>query len=168
MSENKRHLELAVVKVDGDLVTFRIAEQTHRGNSFCGKGKIFEASNGYCIASVDILRLDDVSFCDPRKYLHVEGELYKGASTLFAHGRDFMRIMEAVNEYNETNGNGYEKSWPQKGDKYYFINSDSAILEWNYTHNCTDEMRSSFGNLFRTREEAEAALERVKKALKGE
>ena len=40
MSENKRHIELAVVKVDGDQVTFRIAEQTHREYEFCENGVI--------------------------------------------------------------------------------------------------------------------------------
>ena len=33
MSENKRHIELRVVKVNGDYVTFQIANQTHRGKT---------------------------------------------------------------------------------------------------------------------------------------
>lgn len=168
MENQKRHLELAVVKVEGDLVSFRITNQTHRGDRFCEKGKIFEASNGYRIASVDILRLNDVSFCDTRKYLPVSGELYKGAATLFAEGRHFLRIMEAVAEYNETNGKGYEKPWPQEGDKYFCFNSAGQINDYTYDKLKIDEPRREFGNFFRTREEAEAALERVKKALKGE
>ena len=168
MSEKKRHLELVVAKVEGDLVSFRITNQTHRGDSFCEKGKIFEASNGYRIASVDILRLDDVSFCDTRKYLCVAGELYKGASTLFADGRDFLRIMEAVNEYNETDGKGHEKMWPQEGDRYFCILSKGYVTSSDYDNHPIDNDRREFGNFFRTREEAEAALERVKKALKGE
>ena len=49
--EKKRHLELAVVKVEGDQVTFRIAEQTHREDEFCEKGEIFKSSCGYTLVS---------------------------------------------------------------------------------------------------------------------
>ena len=42
MENQKRHLELAVVKVDGDQVTFRIAEQTHREDEFCENGERFK------------------------------------------------------------------------------------------------------------------------------
>ena len=80
----------------------------------------------------------------------------------------FARIMEAVNEYNETNGKGYEKPWPQEGDKYYFLDSTGFIRDTNYDDYQLDNGRREFGNFFRTREEAEAALERVKKALNGE
>lgn len=52
MSENKRHLELAVVKVEGDQVTFRIADQTHFEKDFCHNGKVFKAKNGIPITSL--------------------------------------------------------------------------------------------------------------------
>jgi len=42
------------------------------------------------------------------------------------------------------------------------------INDYTYDKLKIDEPRREFGNFFRTREEAEAALERVKKALKGE
>ena len=159
----KRHLELAVVKVDGDQVTFRIAEQTHRCGDFTLKGPKFKSRSGY--------RLESES-C-PGAPVHVSCLFVRGwlsrrdDAEVTAPLETFARILEAVNEYNETNGNGYETPWPQKGDKYFCIYPDSTILEWNYTHDCTDEMRRSFGNFFRTREEAESARERVKKALKG-
>lgn len=164
MSENKRHIELAVVKVDGDQVTFRIAEQTHRGKEFCENGTVFKSGRGVLVVgaetgsegkncSISFVSSQTVRACD---------EKYETSAN------EFVRIMEAIAEYNETDGRGYEKPWPQKGDKYFCIYPDSTILEWNYTHDCTDEERRKFGNFFRTREEAEAALERVKKALKGE
>ena len=81
---------------------------------------------------------------------------------------NFARIMEAVTEYNYTDGLGYEKMWPQKGDKYFYIDGTGRTNEDEYVNGYVDEARREFGNFFRTREEAEAALERVKKALKGE
>lgn len=74
---------------------------------------------------------------------------------------------QAVTEYNETDGKGYEKPWPQNNDKYLCIDSAGCINEYDYDNDYMDEVRREFGNFFRTREEAEAALERVKKALKG-
>lgn len=163
MENQKRHIELAVVKIDGDQVTFRIAEQTHRCGDFTLKGPMFKSRSGYRLES------ESCPGAPVRvSWLFVRGWLSrKDDAEVTANLETFARIMEAITEYNETNGKGYETPWPQDGDKYYFIDSDSAILEWNYTHDCSDKMRRSFGNFFRTREEAEAALERVKKALKG-
>ena len=163
MSENKRHIELAVVKVDGDQVTFRIAEQTHRCGDFALKGPEFKSRSGYRLISESCPDAPVRAGC-----LFVRGWIRQRDDAEVAASLDtFARIMEAVNEYNETNGDGYETPWPQNGDNYFFINSDSTIYAIHYTHDCTDEMRRSFGNFFRTREEAEAARELVKKALKG-
>ena len=122
--ENKRHIELAVVKVDEDQVTFRIAEQTHREHDFtAANGRKFKSSCGVMLNSLS------------------SPEYNCGCTTLYVRGYanclddkeitvslfNFARIMEAVTEYNETDG-----------------------------------------NCFKTFEEANAALERVKKALKGE
>lgn len=164
MNTNKRHIELAVIKVDGDLVTFRIAEQTHRCGDFTPKGQKFKSRSGYRLESESCPGAPVRVSC-----LFVRGWLSRrDDAEVTAPLEAFARIMEAITEYNDTNGDGYETPWPQDEDKYYFIDSDSTIFECNYTHDCTDEMRSSFGNFFRTREEAEATRELVKKALKGE
>ena len=163
MEEEKRRIELAVVKVDGDKVTFKISEQTHRCGDFAPKGPAFRSSSGYCL----------ISEACPVAGACIDGLFVRGwlrlkdDAEVTAPLDTFARIMEAITEYNETEGKGYEKLWPKNGDNYFFINSDSTISAIHYTHGCTDEMRRSFGNLFRTREEAEAALERVKKALRG-
>lgn len=163
MSENKRHLELAVVKFDGDHVTFRIAEQTHRGKNFSQDGAFFKAKNGLWLASADkeSFKCENVIFVrsDNKKFDDVNI-----ACTVY----DFANVMEAVAEYNETDGKGYEKPWPQDGDKYFYINSTGFISYTNYDNYQIDNDRLEFGNMFRTREEAKAAQERVKKALKGE
>ena len=81
---------------------------------------------------------------------------------------NFARIMEAVTEYNDTEWQVYEKPWPQYMDEYFCIKSTGYVTSTDYDNNQKDNDRREFGNFFRTREEAEAALERVKKALKGE
>ncbi len=163
MENQKRHLELAVVKVEGEQVTFRIADQTHREDEFCETGDFFKAKNG----------IEIYSLCNPivgGKYiLYVRGSSSIGDfDELTTTIHQFARIMEAITEYNETNGKGYEKPWPQEGDKYFCFNSAGQINDYTYDKLKIDEPRREFGNFFRTREEAEAALERVKKALKGE
>ena len=164
MENQKRHLELAVVKVDGDQVTFRIAEQTHREDEFCENGEKFKSSCGVILNSQSspdlnrdrtILFVRGIASCMDDKEMTV---------SLF----NFARIMEAVTEYNETDGWGYEKLWPQNGDQYFYIDGTGRTNEYEYVNGYVDEARREFGNFFRTREEAEAALERVKKALKGE
>lgn len=160
----KRHIELAVVKVEGDQVTFRIAEQTHREENLTPNGREFKSCCGYFLVSQEC-----PEYKECRDLLYVRGfDNYKDDNPVTVPLITFAKIMRAVTEYNETNGEGYEKPWPQDGDKYYVIGSDAVIFEWHYTHSCADEARRDLGNFFRTRDEAEAALERVRKALKGE
>ena len=162
--ENKRHIELAVVKVEGDQVTFRIAEQTHREHNFTENGRKFKSSCGVMLNSLS------------------SPEYNCGCTTLYVRGYsnclddkeitvslfNFALIMEAVTEYNDTEGQVYEKQWPQKWDKYLWVGSMGLTHESYFDDTPLDNCRREFGNFFRTREEAEAALERVKKALKGE
>lgn len=155
MSEKKRHIELAVVKVEGDQVTFRIAEQTHFGKDFCEKGLIFKSKNGIPIASFKKTIVGGIS---------PEDEEYK------CRIDEFIRIMEAVTEYNETDGKGYEKKFPEEGDTFYCITSAMTVSIGEFGSSLDGyefKMRDA-GNCFKTFEEANAALERVKKALKGE
>ena len=148
-----RHIELAVVKVEGELVTFRIVDQTHYGKEFCQKGKVFKAKNRISIVSLPKTIIGGIT---PQN-----GE-YKCCIC------KFISIMEAVSEYNETDGKGYGNPWPQNGDKYFCIQSTGYVTSTDYDNHPIDNDRREFGNFFRTRDEAEAALERVKKAMNGE
>lgn len=164
MENHKRHLELAVVKVDGDQVTFRIAEQTHREKNFTPNGNEFKSSSGYSISSCSCPEYDG-----QMSILYVRGcNNYEDDIPVTVPLSNFAKIMEAVTEYNETDGKGYEKPWPQNNDRYYCISEGGLIYHTNFHDDYAfDNNRLSFGNCFRTREEAESALERVKKALKG-
>ena len=59
---------------------------------------------------------------------------------------------------------------PKKEEDYWAVILDTTIIKLDFTWlgSVTDEIRYKLGNCFRTREEAEAAAERVRKALKGE
>ena len=163
MENQKRHLELAVVKVDGDQVTFRIADQTHREENFTPNGREFKSSCGISLSSQGSLE-----FWAYIKTLYVRGwDSSEDDNKITVPLITFAKIMQAVTEYNETDGRGYEKPWPQKRDKYFFVSDRGDVGNFVYELDPTDEKRRSFGNFFRTSEEAEAALERVKKALKG-
>lgn len=160
----KRHIELAVVKVEGDKVTFKIADQTHRNDEFSQQvnSDEFKSSNGLCLLS------------------HSVPEWFPLASALYCRGKgkaqdlceitcttiEFAKICEAVAEYNATDGKGREPRWPQEGDKYFCIAVDGKLDRLTFDRSEVDRKIQDFGNFFRTKEEAEAALERVKQALK--
>lgn len=167
MNENKRHLELAVVKVDGDQVTFRVAEQTHRGESFTPNGEKFKSICGYFLITdtYPVFRDDYTG-----KILFVRGwDSVEDDNKITVPLHHFAKIMQAVTEYNETDGMGYENKWPKNNDRYYCISEGGLIYHTNFHDDYAfDNNRLTFGNCFRTLEEAEAALDRVKKALKGE
>lgn len=160
----KRHIELAVVKVEGDKVTFKIADQTHRNDEFSQQvnSDEFKSSNGLCLLS------------------HSVPEWFPLASALYCRGSDkeqdmceitcpaveFARVCEVVAEYNATDGKGREPRWPQEGDKYFYIASGGWIDRLTFARDGVDRKMQDFGNFFRTEAEAKAALERVKQALK--
>lgn len=160
----KRHIELAVVEVEGDKVTFKIADQTHRNDEFSQQvnSDEFKSSNGLCLLS------------------HSVPEWLPYASALYCRGKgkaqdlceitcttiEFAKICEAVAEYNATDGKGREPRWPQEGDKYFCIAVDGELDRLTFDRSESDRKLQDFGNFFRTEEEAEAALERVKQALK--
>ena len=73
----------------------------------------------------------------------------------------------AVGEvFRHTDGRGYEKPWPSVGDKYFCIAAEGRVDLFRFDGNEFDCKMQGFGNFFRTKEEAEAALDRVKQALK--
>lgn len=160
----KRHIELAVVKVEGDKVTFKIADQTHRNDEFSQQvnSDEFKSSNGLCLLS------------------HSVPEWLPYASALYCRGKgkaqdlceitcttiEFAKICEAVAEYNATDGKGREPRWPKEGDKYFCIAAEGKVDRLIFNGYEFDRKIQDFGNFFRTKEEAEAALERVKQALK--
>ena len=160
----KRHLELAVVMVEDDEVTFRIAEQTHRNGEFSQQANPdeFKAVNGIGLMSYSVPQ-----WLSSASALYCRGE-NKGQDNieLTCTAGEFSRICEAISEYNSTDGKGCEPRWPHTGDKYFCIAAEGRVDRLTFDGGNFDRMMQDFGNFFRTKEEAKAALERVKQALK--
>lgn len=159
-----RHIELSVVRVENDKVTFKIVEQTHRCDEFSQQGYsgVFKSANGFQLKSCA-----DPEWNSKTSTLHCRGfERNNDNFEIVCSAIEFVRISEAVAEYNSTDGRGYEKPWPQAGDKYFCIVTLGRIERFTFYGNEFGRKMQAFGNFFRTKEEAEAALERVKQALK--
>lgn len=161
----KRHIELAVVKVEGDKVTFKIADQTHRCDEFSRQdnSSVFKSANGFQLKSCA-----DPEWAGKTSTLLCRGfERNDDNFEIVCSAIEFVRISEAVAEYNATDGRGYEKPWPSMGDKYFCIAAEGKVDRLTFDGYEFDRKMQGFGNFFRTKEEAKAALERVKQALKG-
>lgn len=162
--EPSRHIELGVVKVEGDKVTFRIVEQTHRGKNFSQQTATdtFKASNGIKLGTRNIPEWPSDSsqlFC--RGFFSDKDNIEIVCTT-----SEFARISEAINEYNTTNGKGYEKPWPQKGDKYFYVTAGGDVSHCTFNGYNFDLDTQSFGNFFRTEQEALAARNKIEILLK--
>ena len=99
MSERK-HIKLECQKVFGDMVAFRIVEQTHIDTAFGDEDKRneFIASNGISLKSYE-----SPEFCGAiPNVLFLRGRASGRDNTiLFAPSSDFLKIATAVREYNK-------------------------------------------------------------------
>lgn len=164
VKETPRHLELGVVKVEGDNVTFKIIEQTHQGKKFCQQidHSIFKASNEIKLGSRNIPEwIGDNSLLFCRGFFSNKDNIEIVCTT-----SEFARISEAVSEYNTTNGKGYEKPWPQWDDRYFFVSERGKVDSTCFEEREFDYNLKEIGNFFRTSQEAEAAADKVKTLLK--
>lgn len=167
VSKMERYLELHVTQVDDNEVSFKINRQYHRGDEFCTAGKEFEASNGVLLISESV---PGFFVSDDKLVFNVCGVKPEcDNTTLTVTHKQFALIMQAINEYNETDGAGYEKPWPQAGDEFYCVEADGSVgkdtFKAIYEHYRT---MCKIGNCFKTEKEAKAMAEKFKSMLKGE
>lgn len=161
-----RHIELAVVKVEGGKVTFRVVEQTHRNMDFCRAGDWFVAGNGISLVSG---KCPDEKFDRSNKAVLLRGVMLDFDDTeITVTLEEFAAIMQAVSEYNETDGRGYDKPWPQEGDFYYLVDESAQTAAKVFQGSYMDYRLQNIGNFFRSIKESDAAANRIRKALKGE
>lgn len=163
MEEKKRHIELAVVGVFGDQVTFRIAEQTHRKGLFTPNGGTFKSYLGHYLMSIA-----SPCYVQKNNTLCVRGsDSEKDERCLTVSTLQFAQIMEAINEYNVTDGMGYKNQWPKTGDLYYYVDTDGSVESCQYADKYDiDNNRREAGNFFKTEEEAAIVAKRVKAVFK--
>lgn len=160
----KRHIELSVVRVEGDTVKFRIAEQTHRCDEFSRQDypREFKAANGFKLRSAA-----NPKWGSDTSTLYCLGfERNDDNFEIVCTAGEFSQICEAVAEYNSTDGRGCKSRWPKGGDRYFCVTAIGTIDHLKFAGYQFDRMMQDFGNIFRTKEEAEAALVRVKQVLK--
>ena len=55
-----------------------------------------------------------------------------------------------------------EQEFPQAGDMYWYIDNDGEVMEMEWQGNEYDQGRLSIGNVFKTKEEAEFAAEKLR------
>lgn len=160
----KRHIRLVVVNDENEVVTFKIMEQTHRCEQFSQQSNscCFEASNGITLVSGDIS-----AWCSSKATLYCccVSRVQDNADLVCTKDA-FEKIHAAVTEYNETDGMGYKKPWPRSGDRYFYITMSGNVECLVFLDTDFDNDMRIFGNFFRTKGAAEAALVRVKQALK--
>lgn len=114
-----RHIELSVVRVENDKVTFKIVEQTHRCDEFSQQGysSVFKSANGFQLKSCA-----DPEWNSKTSTLHCRGfERNNDNFEIGCSAIEFAKICEAVAEYNTTDGKGCEPRWPQEGDRYFSL-----------------------------------------------
>lgn len=166
-SKMERYLELHVIQVYANDVSFKINRQYHRGTDFCAAGRKFEASNGVLLASESV---PGFFVGGDKPVFTVCGDILECDDTkLTVTHKQFALIMQAINEYNETNGAGYEKPWPQSGDEFYHVEADGSVKKDTFK-SIYDYYKSmcKIGNCFKTEKEAKEMAEKFKSMLKGE
>lgn len=149
----KRYIELIIIEAANNFIYFKIGKQTHRIIDFASNGKSFKASNGVLLKSFISPEYDPTD-----NILFVKGmDEFKDNRILRCNHSDFYLICEAITEYNKTNGAGYVKE--QIEDYYYIITSDlTTTMVHKFNNSDYDLENKKNGNFFRTREEAENAL----------
>ena len=159
----KRHIDIIVIKIEYDQVHFKI-KQTHRREEFSTQSETskFIAENGYVLYS-----LHSPLFDKNAKQLFCLGALKQYDGTICTCNREELaEILEAVSEYNETDGTGYKEHWPKIGDVYFTIDHFMNINFYTFGNHSVDLDYKDCGNFFRTREEAENVRDKMQLLLK--
>lgn len=158
----KRHIDIIVTKIEYDQVHFKI-KQTHRGKEFSNQNKIckFMAANGYVLYSLHLPK-----FGEDSKILFCLGKHEYDDTICTCNREELAEILEAVSEYNETNGTGYWTYWPKIGDRYFVIEECMTIESFTFQEHPFDIDHKNCGNFFRTREEAENVRDKMQLLLK--
>ena len=112
----------------------------------------------------DILKINQYAY----KVLGIAGIVY-----ILSSGSDHDCIgsqkanMATDKDLERINAKIEPQPWePKENEELFFINSKGHVGVTTYINSKQSIDRIGFGNCFRTREEAEAALERVRAALK--
>jgi len=95
--EEKRILNLGNIKIDGDSISFQIAEQSHRNSGFTPNGScLFIDSNGFALSCAEF------PMVSRHEKLFCRGALREYDNEILTTDTEtFAKILIAVKEYNE-------------------------------------------------------------------
>ena len=173
---NRRHIQLQVIAGDAKAVLFRVWKCSHTGEEFTDKGCVFNASNG-----VGLVYADSELAWNERSYsLHLSEDC-KGScgyvrrnEPISVSPEDFAKICKAVEEYNNTRWNDKEGQPFWYFDSFFNLSYSKgfwyfdSFFNLSYSkgmHPLVEDTFRSTGNCFYTKEEAEAAIERMRDQL---
>ena len=156
----KHELKIEVVKVMHNRVHFKITKQTHELRNFSNQenGYRFIASNGYKLSSTTCPSWNSIS-----KELSFFGEVFTDEDIIISVAlEDFNKILEAIEEYNNTNGKGYEAQWPQVGDVYFCVAETGIVRRFVFSDESFDYIMMDVGNFYKTEAKAKEVAEVIK------
>lgn len=158
---NRRHIQLQVVAGDSKAVSFRVWKCSHTGKEFTDRGRVFTASNG-----VDLVYADSELAWNERSNSLRLSEDYKGShgyvrrcEPVSVSPEDFAKICKAVEEYNNA-------EWSdEKCQHFWYFDSFFNLSYSEGMHPLVEDAFRNTGNCFYAKEEAEAAIERMRDQL---
>lgn len=71
-------------------------------------------------------------------------------------------LLSLIKKANKEVNIAKERWKPEEGELYYHLDDKGSILKWGWSNCLEDFIRYNMGNVFKTREEAEFALEKQK------
>ena len=156
-----KELKLREIHKTATTTYFIVEKQSHKGKHFGTDDEDFEASNGIRLASNDFPEHDA-----GLKEFYVRGYCEEQDNDpVKVSNEDVGGILQAVQEYNDTFG-----EWkPKNGETYYFFDTAMELCKADYKNsNGYDLRRQNIGNCFRTEEECQSVIDKIKMVLKEE
>lgn len=157
----KRHIQIQVIAGDSKAVSFRVWKCSHTGKEFTDKGCVFNASNGVGL----VYRDSGLAWYERSDSLHLSEDIKNSCGyaircePISVSPEDFAKICKAVEEYNN-------KEWSdEKGRPFWYFDSFFNLSYSEGMHPLVKDTFIKAGNCFHTKEEAEAAIERMRDQL---
>lgn len=156
--EKENVLEIKVTRIN---TKYSAIEITKQDEEIIKRGKFqYEASNGLKIISEKIIEFGEIN---NSLFVRGENEMLDDLPDIVPN-EDIPKIEEAIKELNEKYGK--VKRWRAKyGENYYYITSTFNIFSTAQFEYHIDNERYEFGNYFKTREQAERAMPKIRKCF---
>ena len=102
-----------------------------------------------------------ISYAEPNYYTNKDYEIIE-LTSVSIDGISYYNKDKAISKIESI-----FSSFPSAGDIYYWIDSEGEVTFDEWVNDYVDKNHLAIGNIYKTEEEAESALDRVIKAYKG-